>query len=91
MYIPGEKFGKYLQPYLERINFIKPYAGTISTVIIVILVTFLSILFGELVPKRIAIMRPERIAKLVARPLKIIKQYIFPHCMAAEFSQLWYF
>jgi putative hemolysin len=74
----GEKFGKYLQPYLERINFIKPYAATISTVIIVILVTFLSILFGELVPKRIAIMRPEKIAKLVARPIKILSSISFP-------------
>lgn len=74
----GEKFGKYLQPYLERIHYIKPYAATISTVIIVILVTFLSILFGELVPKRIAIMRPERIAKLVARPIKILSSISFP-------------
>ena len=74
----GEKFDKYLQPYLERIDYIKPYAATISTVIIVILVTFLSILFGELVPKRIAIMRPERIAKLVARPLKILSSISFP-------------
>jgi magnesium and cobalt exporter, CNNM family len=74
----GEKFGRYLQPYLERINFIKPYAATISTVIIVILVTFLSILFGELMPKRIAIMRPEKIAKLVARPLKLLSSISFP-------------
>lgn len=74
----GEKFGKYLQPYLEKINFIKIYAGTISTVIIVILVTFLSILFGELIPKRFAIMRPEKIAKLVARPIKVLSSISFP-------------
>jgi len=74
----GEKFEGYLQPYLENINFIKPYAATISTVIVVILVTFLSILFGELVPKRIAIMRPEKIAKQVARPIKILSSISFP-------------
>ncbi len=74
----GEKFGRYLQPYLEKINFIKPYAATISTAIIVILVTFLSILFGELAPKRIAIMRPERVAKLVARPIKFFSRISFP-------------
>jgi putative hemolysin len=74
----GEKFGRHLQPYLEQINFIKPYAATISTVIIVILVTFLSILFGELVPKRIAIMRPEKIAKLVATPIKVLSSISFP-------------
>lgn len=74
----GEKFGRYLQPYLEQINFIKKYAATISTVIIVIIVTFLSILFGELIPKRIAIMRPEKIAKLVARPIKFLSSFSFP-------------
>jgi putative hemolysin len=74
----GEKFGSYLQPYFEKIDFIKHYAATISTTIIVILVTFLSILFGELIPKRIAIMRPEKIAKLVARPIKFLSSASFP-------------
>ncbi|HJY22634.1 MAG TPA: hemolysin family protein, partial [Hanamia sp.] len=74
----GEKFGRFLEPYLEQIDFIKPYAATISTVIIVIIVTFLSILFGELVPKKIAIMRPERIAKGVARPIKVLSSISYP-------------
>ena len=74
----GEKFGRFLEPYLEQIDFIKSYAATISTVIIVIIVTFLSILFGELVPKKIAIMRPERIAKGVARPIKILSSISYP-------------
>ena len=74
----GEKFGRFLEPYLEEIDFIKSYAATISTVIIVIIVTFLSILFGELVPKKIAIMRPERIAKGVARPIKVLSSISYP-------------
>lgn len=74
----GERFSIYLQPYLEKINFIKPYAGTIATVIIVIIVTFLSILFGELVPKRIALMNPEKIAKGVAGPIKTLSSISYP-------------
>jgi putative hemolysin len=74
----GERFSIYLQPYLEKINFIKPYANTISTVIIVIIVTFLSILFGELVPKRIALMNPEKIAKGVAVPIKTLSTFSYP-------------
>jgi putative hemolysin len=74
----GQKFEGYLQPFVNKIGFLKEYAATISTVIIVIIVTFLSILFGELVPKRIAIMRPERIAKLVARPIKVLSSISFP-------------
>src|SRR4030081_1350554 len=48
----GERFGRYLQPYIERIPSLNPYATTISTTLVVILVTFLSIIFGELIPKR---------------------------------------
>jgi len=74
----GEKFGAYLKPYLEKIEFLKPYAGTVSTVFIVIVVTFLSILFGELIPKRFAILRPERIAKNVAGPIKLLSRISYP-------------
>lgn len=74
----GEKFGEYLEPAIEQIDFLKPYAASISIVIIVIIVTFLSILFGELVPKRIAIMSPESIAKNVAKPIKILSTISYP-------------
>ena len=74
----GERFSVYLRPYLEEIDFLKPYAATVATVIIVIIVTFLSILFGELVPKRIAIMNPEKIAKGIARPIKILSSISYP-------------
>src|SRR5438093_1832553 len=40
----GERFGMYLQPYLERVDTLRPYAKTLSTTIIVIIVTFLSII-----------------------------------------------
>ena len=74
----GEKFGSYLEPYLEQVGFLKHYAATISTVIVVIIVTFLSILFGELVPKKVAIMRPEKIAKGVAQPIKMLSTLSYP-------------
>jgi len=74
----GERFSVYLRPYLEQVDFIKPYAATVATVIIVIIVTFLSILLGELVPKRIAILNPEKIAKGVARPIKVLSNISYP-------------
>src|SRR5215211_1161362 len=39
----GEKFSKHLQPFFDDISFLKPYAETISTTVIIIIVTFLSI------------------------------------------------
>jgi len=74
----GERFSVYLRPYLEKITFIQAYADTVATVIIVIIVTFLSILFGELVPKRIALMNPEKIAKTVAAPIKTLSSISYP-------------
>ena len=62
----GERFGVYLQPFFERFDFLRPYANTISITIVVIIVTLLSIIFGELIPKRIGLLRAERIAKAVA-------------------------
>src|SRR6266536_5251016 len=47
----GERFGKAMVPFFEKFDLLRPYAITISTTVIVILVTFLSILFGELIPK----------------------------------------
>jgi len=74
----GERFSVYLQPYLEKINFVRPYADTLALVIIVIIVTFLSILLGELIPKRLALMNPERIAKSVAAPIKFLSTISYP-------------
>ena len=74
----GERFGHYLQPTIEKIGALKPYASTISTTIIVVIVTFLSIIFGELIPKRIALLRAERIAKLVAGPMNTFAAITHP-------------
>ena len=74
----GEKFGHYVQPYIEKVELFKPYAQTISTVIIVIIVTFLSIIFGELVPKRLGMLRAEKIARLVAGPMNFLSVVTHP-------------
>jgi putative hemolysin len=65
----GERFSRYIEPGIRRIDVLAPYSNAIATTIIVIIVTFLSILFGELIPKRIGLIRSEKISKLVARPM----------------------
>ncbi len=74
----GEKFGHYLQPHLEEIAFLKPYAPSVSTVIIVIIVTFLSIIFGELIPKRLGMLQAEKIARQVAAPMNFLSVVTYP-------------
>ncbi len=74
----GERFGKNLQPVVEKVELFRPYAATIATTIIVILVTFLSIIFGELIPKRIGLLKAEKIAKLVAGPMRVFAKATHP-------------
>jgi putative hemolysin len=77
-YYSGEKFSEDLQPYIDKVRYLHPYAHSISTGLIVIFVTFLSILFGELIPKRIGLLKAERIARIVARPMKVFSQIGYP-------------
>ncbi|HET9056750.1 MAG TPA: hemolysin family protein [Chitinophagaceae bacterium] len=74
----AEKFTVYLQPVFESVAFLKPYAETIATVLIVIVVTFLSIIFGELLPKRFGLLRAEKIAIIVAAPMKFFAKMTHP-------------
>lgn len=74
----GEKFSENLVPFFERFVLLKPYASTISTVLIVIVVTFLSIVIGELIPKRLGMIQAEKIARLVARPMNFFSAIAHP-------------
>jgi len=74
----GDRFAQLIQPSIEKVELFRPYANTIATTIIVVLVTFLSIIFGELIPKRIGLLRAEKIAKLVARPIMVFAKATHP-------------
>ncbi len=74
----GEKFSKDLEPAVAKIPVLSPYAQTISTIIVVILVTFLSIILGELIPKRIALLRAEKISRIVATPMNFLSKIAHP-------------
>jgi len=68
----GEKITHDVKLYIETFTFIKPYAGSVSVVIVLVTLTFFSLVLGELLPKRIGLNHPESIAKAVATPMKII-------------------
>jgi putative hemolysin len=74
----GEKFSHHFVPFLERFDLTRPYAGSIATVFIVILVTFLSIILGELMPKRMGMLRAEKIARMVAGPMNFLSVMTYP-------------
>lgn len=59
-----------LRVALSAIPVVAPYAEAASLVIMVLGLTYVSLIVGELVPKRLAMTRPEHIASLIARPMQ---------------------
>jgi putative hemolysin len=64
--------GLKLGDYLNDLGWFGAYAEPVAYATIVILITLLSIVLGELVPKRIALAYPETVAARVARPIAMI-------------------
>jgi putative hemolysin len=57
-----------LRTVLERSPVLAPFSETLALGLMVILLTYFSLIFRELVPKRLALTHPERIASLIAAP-----------------------
>jgi putative hemolysin len=68
----GDKVTDDVKIFVESFPALKPYADNISVGIVVVILTFFSLVLGELLPKRIGLNFPETIAKLVALPMKYI-------------------
>lgn len=87
----GEKFSKNLEPVFANIKALAPYSKTISTTVVVMIVTFLSIVFGELIPKRIGLINAEKIAKSVAAPMRIFAKITYPIVWALNRTSNFFF
>ncbi len=66
----GEQLKTDLIAYIERIGISTEYSNGVATATIVIVITYFSMVLGELLPKRIGLSRPEKIAKLLAKPMR---------------------
>jgi magnesium and cobalt exporter, CNNM family len=67
-----------LRPALEQVPVLAPYADTLSLAIMVGVLTYVSLIIGELVPKRVALIHPETIASLISRPMEIVAAVVRP-------------
>ena len=70
--VGGATISRSVKAWLSSIPFLAPAASPISMGLVVILSTLLSVVVGELVPKRLALARPERIAAGIIRPLRAV-------------------
>lgn len=74
----GENLTTDLAEKIATIEFLAPYASPIATGLIVLLVTYLSIVLGELFPKRLGMTFPEPIAMAVAKPMRLLSKITAP-------------
>jgi len=74
--------------WLVQLGMAFNYASTLSTAVVVVLITYVSIVVGELVPKRLGQTNPESIARLVARPINLLAKLTKPFVLLLTGSTL---
>jgi putative hemolysin len=74
----GEKITNDVQNFIEKYPFFHPFEHSMAVAIVVIILTFFSLVLGELVPKRIGLSNPESIAKIMARPMNMLSILTMP-------------
>ncbi|WP_371535511.1 MULTISPECIES: hemolysin family protein [unclassified Flavobacterium] len=68
----GDKITTDVQTFVAGFAVLRPYASSIAVGVVVVVLTFFSLVLGELLPKRIGLNHPEAIAKKVAMPMKFV-------------------
>lgn len=68
----------HLREPLRRVSVLAPHADVLALVLVVSGLTYVSLIVGELVPKRLALTQPERIASAVASPMTILARVAGP-------------
>jgi len=74
----GATIAKDLQHVFDAYSLLNPYSYTLSLAVVVIGITYFTLIIGELVPKRLALQHPERIAVLIAMPVYYVSIVVYP-------------
>lgn len=74
----GEKITDDVKFFYDGFALLQPYSPSLSVGTVVVILTFFSMVFGELLPKRIGLNYPEAIAKGVAVPMKVVSIVTMP-------------
>lgn len=82
----GENLTNDVAAFLAKSELIRPYAHSMAVGTVVVFVTYLSIVLGELFPKRLGMTFPEPIAILLAKPMKLLSIITSPFVWLLSFS-----
>src|SRR6218665_1834467 len=82
----GEKMTDDLERFFLQFKALDQNAHLLAVTSIVVIITFFSLVLGELVPKRIGLANPEGIAKAMVRPMRIIGKLTSPFVWLLTFT-----
>lgn len=82
----GATIAEQIADYLETSPALAPYGETIGLLLVVVIITYLSLIIGELVPKQIGLRAPESIATVIARPMLVLSKLVAPIVSILNFS-----
>jgi putative hemolysin len=84
--LTGATLGVWIDTQLQVVPFLAPYSGAIGLLVGVLPVTYLSLVLGELVPKRLAMRDPESVSGAVAAPMVFFSRLFAPLVTFLSFS-----
>lgn len=76
---------KLTEPF-NQISFIYPYGAVVAVFVVVTVITYFSVVVGELVPKQLALNNPERFAMFAAWPMWVLSKLCTPIVIVLEIS-----
>lgn len=82
----GATLSSHLAVYIQKIALLKPYASAIALIVVVLVTTYFSLVIGELIPKRLGLNNPERIAAMIAKPMHLLSRVASPIISILSFS-----
>lgn len=74
----GSTLGERLGAWLATMPGLETYGQPAGVAVVIVAITYTSIVLGELIPKRVALRNPERVAALIARPMLMLSRIAAP-------------
>ncbi len=82
----GATVAKGLSIYIKEFPALAPYSDLLGILLVVLAITYLTLIFGELVPKRLALNNAESVASAIAKPMHLFSLIAAPLVLILSFS-----
>ncbi|MEN4013034.1 MAG: hemolysin family protein [Bellilinea sp.] len=76
--LSGATIAEWLAGLVATIPLLAPYSEGIALAVVVILLTYFTLVIGELIPKRLALNNPESVATAISRPMRLLSNLTSP-------------